>query len=170
MGMGYKITSEPFFIGASVTMTAADAYTQATISAPLDSLNREGLLIHAVYFTASQPERIVNANSSVTIQLTSTSKTALVQANDANLIAKRESIVLGGAAEFSGPHIEDFIGQEGPFEKMDNLGIVATDDLFLSMDSVNQVSAKSGQVRVVCSRIRMDADTYAALVTNELSS
>ena len=170
MAKAYTVTSDPFFINGSVTETAADTFTEVQISAPLDSLNREGLLIHAVYFTSSQPDRVLNQTSYMAMQLTTTSKTDMVKANDANLLAFREIITTGGVAEFSGPHIVDFVGNEGPYKMADNLGIVATDDMFLAILGDNQSVAKGCQVRIVASRIKLSADAYAALVTNELSS
>ena len=115
MAKAYKITSDPFFVNGSITESAANTYTQAEISLPLDSLNQEGVLVHAVYFTSTEPERVVNAKTVCALQVSSTSKTDIVGANDANLIARRQLIVLGGAAEFSGPNIIDLIGQDAPY-------------------------------------------------------
>lgn len=170
MAKAYQITSDPFFINANVTETAADTFTEVQISAPLDSLNQEGLLIHAVYFSGSEPERVANAESSVFYQLTSTSKTGRVFVNDANLIAAQQKIISGGAAEFSGPHTLDLLGGNEPYTTEMNLGIVATDDIFLAVQGFGQTAARSCQVRVVASRIKLTASAYAALVTNELSS
>lgn len=169
MPKAYTVTSDPFFINANVTETAADTYTQVQISAPLDSLNQEGLLIHAVYFSGDEPDRVANAESSVFYQLTSTSKTARVFVNDANLIAGQQKIISGGAAEFSGPHLIDLLTSTSPYQADDNLMVVATDDLFLAIQGFGQTAARSCQVRIVCSRIKLTASAYAALVTNELS-
>lgn len=169
MAKAYQITSDPFFINGNVTETAADTFTQIQISAPLDSLNQEGLLIHAVYFSGNEPERIANAESSVFYQLTATSKTGRVFVNDANLIAAQQKICYGGAAEFSGPHVLDLLGGNEPYSTDMNLMVVATDDLFLAVQGFGQTAAKSCQVRIVASRIRLTASAYAALVTNELS-
>ena len=170
MAKAYTVTSDPFFVNGNLTMSAPDTYTQTEISLPLDSLNREGVLVHAVYFTVDEPERIVNSVSTVTCQLTATSKTGLVGANDANLIARKQTYITGGAAEFSGPHVVDLIGDIAPYSTDDNLMIIATDNVYLALNSVAQVAAKAGQFRMVCSRIKLSADAYAALVTNELSS
>lgn len=67
MANAYKITSDPFFINGNISETAADTFTQLSISAPLDSLNQEGLLIHAVYFSGDDPARAPNAESSISI-------------------------------------------------------------------------------------------------------
>ena len=170
MPKAYKITSDPFFVNGSITETAADTFTTQQISLPLDSLNQEGVLIHAVYFTGSDPDRVPNASSFLDFQLTSTRKTAMVGANDANLVAYQQRVTTGGAAEFSGPHIIELVGSQAPYQESDNLALVATDDLFLSIKGLNQTGASSCEVRVICSRVKLDSAAYAALVTNELSS
>lgn len=102
--------------------------------------------------------------------MTSTSKTARVGVNDANLISGQQKIVLGGAAEFSGPHVIDLITSNEAYQVTDNLMVVATDDLFLAIQGFGQGAARTVQVRIVASRIKLTASAYAALVTNELSS
>lgn len=170
MAKAYQVTSDPFYINGSVTQTAADAYTEVQISAPLDSLNREGLLIHAVYFTSSNPDRVLLQTSDISMQVTTTSKTGIALASDANLLARREVVCYGGAAEFSGPHVIDMITNTDSFSTDMQLGIVATDDVYFAINSNNQTAAKAANVRIVASRIKLSADAYAALVTNELSS
>ena len=170
MAKAYKITSDPFFVNGNLTESAVDTYTQAEISLPLDSLNQEGVLVHAVYWSSDDPARAPNVLSDIRMQLTATSKAGIVGANDANLIARRELTIVGGAAEFSGPHVVDFVGQEGPYQESDNLMIIATDNVFLGVEGRNQTLPRTAQFRMVCSRVKLDAAAYAALVTNELSS
>jgi hypothetical protein len=171
MAKAFTITSDPFYINASITESAPDTFTEVQVSAPLDSLNREGLLVHAAYFSGQEPERIPNAISQVKMQVTSTSQTGIVGANNANLLASQQKTITGGAVEFGGLTIVDMVGGNDPYQTSDILGIVATDDLFFGIEGVGgQSFAKQGQVRLVCSRIKLSADAYAALVTNELSS
>jgi hypothetical protein len=170
MPAAYKITSDPFFVNGNVTESAIDTFTTQQISLPLDSLNQEGILVHGVYFSGSEPDRVPMANSFLDFQLTSTRKTAMVGANDANLVGFQQRVTTGGVAEFSGPHIIELIGSQAPYQVSDNLMLVATDDLFLSIKGLNQTGVAGCQVRVICSRVKLTASAYAALVTNELSS
>lgn len=168
MPKAYTITSDPFYVGGRVVQTAADTYTELEISLPLDSLNQEGIIVHAVYFSGDEPE-LVAGKSIISTQVTSTSKTAIVGANDANLLSLQQKYIVGGGAEFSGPHIVDVIASNEPYQESDNLGLVATDNLFFGINSNGQAGVKAGNVRVVCSRIKLTASAYAALVTNELN-
>ena len=170
MPKAYKVTSDPFFVNGNLTQSAIDTFTQLEISMPLDSLNQEGIVVHAVYWTSAEPSSAVGASSKLNMQLTSTSQTGIVNANSANLISRRELVITGGAAEFSGPHVLDFIGSESPYTEADNLMLVATDNVFLGVDSLNQLAVKSVFFRMVCSRIKLTSSAYAAMVTNELSS
>jgi hypothetical protein len=170
MPKAYKVTSDPFFVNGNLTQSAVDTFTELEISMPLDSLNQEGIVVHAVYWTSSEPSRAVNLPSNLNMQLCSTSQTGTVNANNANLISRRELIISGGAAEFSGPHVVDFIGSNAPYTVDDNLMLVATDNIFLGVGSINQVATKSVFFRMVCSRIKLTSSAYAAMVTNELSS
>lgn len=168
MPKAYTITSDPFFVGGRVVQTAADTYTELEISLPLDSLNQEGIIVHAVYFSGDEPE-LVAGKSLISTQVTSTSKTAIVGANDANLLSLQQKYIVGGGAEFSGPHVVDVIASNEPYQPSDNLGLVATDNLFFGINSNGQAGVKAANVRVVCSRIKLTASAYAALVTNELN-
>lgn len=170
MAKSYKVTSDPFYVNGSLQMSAVDTYTEQEISLPLDSLNQEGVLVHAIYFTSSRPELIPNAQYRQLMQVTTTTKTGIINANDANLLARREISVAGGVAEFSGPHVIDLVGEEGPYQESDNLGIVATDNIFVGMDTEAATLVGSVQFRAVMSRIKIQPAAYAALVTNELSS
>ena len=160
MAKAYTITSDPFFVNGNVTETAADTYTQTQISLPLDSLNREGVLVHAVYFSGQEPERILDATSQVKLQVTSTSQTGIVGANNANLIASQQKTIVGGTAEFSALTLIDQIGSNMPYSMDDNLMIIATDDAFFGIQGVNQNNVKAAQMRMVCSRIKLSADAY----------
>lgn len=151
-------------------MSAVDTYTESEISLPLDSLNQEGVIIHAIYFTSSRPEDIALTQYRQLMQVTSTTKTGIINANDANLLARREISLIGGAAEFTGPVVEDLVGTTEPYNVEDSLGIVATDNIFLAMNTENATLVGSVQFRAVMSRIKILPAAYAALVTNELSS
>lgn len=169
MPTAYKVTSDPFFVSGRVVQTAPNTYEQLEISLPLDSLNQEGILVHAIYFSGDEPDSVAALQSRISMQVTSTSKTAMVGARDSNLLGQQQKFIVGGAAEFSGPHVIDVVASNMPYQESDNLGLVATDNIYAAIDSNNQTQNKSMNFRMVCSRIRLTASAYAALVTNELN-
>lgn len=57
-----------------------------------------------------------------------------------------------------------------PDTNLDYLGIIATSDMFLSVNSLNSVYNTDAAVRVYGYRARADAATYAALVQSEVLS
>jgi len=170
MAKAYKVTSDPFFVNGNITETALNTYTELEISLPLDSLNQEGILVHAVYWTSGEPSVIPGSNTSLTMQLTTTTKAGIVGANDANLIARQEKFITSAALEVSSIVTQDFIGTTGPYRTEDNLMLMATNNIFLAISGVNNSAARSGQFRMVCSRVKLESGAYAALVTNELTS
>jgi len=170
MPAAYKITSDPFFVNGSVTESAANTFTQVEISLPLDSLNQEGILIHAVYWTTNEPSIIPGTDTSFTIQLSTTSQTGIVGANNANLVARQEKFITSATVEASGIVTQDFIGSTGPYRVSDVLMLMATNNIFVSCSGGNNINARAGQFRMVCSRVKLESGAYAALVTNELSS
>jgi len=170
MPTAYKITSDPFFVNGNITESALNTFTETEISLPLDSLNQEGLLIHAVYWTSGEPSVIPATNTSLTMQLTTTTKAGIIGANDANLIARQEKFITSATLEVSGIVTQDFIGSTGPYQIDDNLMLMATNNVFLAIAGVGNSAARSGQFRMVCSRVKLDSGAYAALVTNELTS
>jgi hypothetical protein len=171
MAKSYTITSDPFYVNGNVTMSGANTFTQQEISLPLDSLGREGIIVHAIYFDTSRPEAINGTTTQMNMQVTSTSQTTTVGVNNSNLLALREIMIASPASGvLSGPHVLDWLGSDAPYQKEDNLGIVATDNVFLGMATGSYAGVASCNVRLVCSRIKLSADAYAALVTNELTS
>ena len=170
MAKAYKITSDPFFVNGNLTESAANTYTQTEISLPLDSLNQEGVLVHAVYWTSGEPSTVPGSNTSVNYQLTATSKTGMVGANDANLISRQSKFIVSAGVECSAITEIDFIGSTSPYTEADNLMIIATDNVFLGIEGVANANPRGADFRMVCSRVKLDAAAYAALVTNELTS
>jgi len=170
MPAAYKITSDPFYVNGQITESAPNTFTQTEISLPLDSLNQEGILIHAVYWTSNEPSIIAGTDTSLVVQLTTTSQTGIVGANNANLVARQEKFITSATLEASGIVTQDFIGSTGPYHVDDVLMLMATNNVFVGIAGGNNIGPRAGQFRMVCSRVKLESGAYAALVTNELSS
>ena len=156
-------------IGGVVTESGPNTYTEATIGINLSPVDRQVFVITDTAFTAFEPERIPNAESKVSMQVTKTTQTGMIGADNPDLISRSERIVNGGAAEFSGPHQVDF-SQDAQTSggKNDYLMILATEDAFIGVVGANQVGAKGASVRITGYFATADASTYQALVLSEL--
>jgi hypothetical protein len=166
--MGYKFTSEPFFIGASITESGANTFTAERIETNLDAQSREGLVIHAVYWDGYEPDFQANTQTQVNLQLVSSEPSGLLTMADGNLISRNQKVAFCGAVEWSG-FDTDSPNYTGPYDKKHLLGVVAT-DVWLSVVGYGNSNPKGGNVRMVVSRVKLDADTYAAILTNQLNA
>ena len=107
-------------------------------------------------------------DTSVGVSLTSTSQTSVQGLDNANCLAntrldiKSDSPAVGvgftrGAGETQATNLE-------------YLGIVATNDMFLSIAGTGNTAAKFANVKIYGYRARASADIYSALVQSEVLS
>ena len=164
--MGYKTTSSVFQISAGVQETAPNTATELTINTNVDSLSREILLIWAVDLDISPCDNVPAADTSVDAYLSNTTQTGAVGIQDPDTIASAASTVkndgAGGVATFQNAE-----PRNGPANK-EPLYYVATNDLFLGIESTLNVGAKRVQCRIWAQRATIDAASYAALLTAQL--
>ena len=155
-------------IGGTVTETAANAFTQATIGINLSPVDRQVFVITDVSFTSSEPERIAATLTAVSYQVTKTSQLAMLGADNPDLISRSQKFCSGGAAEFSFFETDFGINQTSTGGRNDYLMILATEDAFISVVGAGNVAARSAQCRVTGYFATADASTYQALVLSEL--
>jgi len=164
--MGYKTTSGVFQISTGVVETAANTHSEATINSNVDSLGREILLIWAVDLDIDASENIVNVDTTVDAYLANSTQTGAVGIQNPDAIATARATcktnALGGAAVFQNAE-----PRNGPSNK-EPLFYVATNDLFLGIESNAQTAVKRVQCRIWAQRATIDAASYAALLTAQL--
>jgi len=164
--MGYKTTSNVFQISAGVVETAPNTATQLTINSNVDSLSREILLVWAVDIDVSPCDNVPGTDASVDAYLANSSQTGAVGIQNPDVISTAASVVkndgAGGVASFQNAE-----PRSGPAGK-EPLFYVATNDLFLGIESTNNVGVKRAQVRIWAQRASIDAASYAALLTAQL--
>lgn len=164
--MGYKTTSNVFQISEGVIETAANTHTELTINSNVDSLSREILLIWSVDLDIDPSENIVATDTTVDAYLSNSTQTGAVGIQDADTIASARATcktnALGGAAVFQNAE-----PRNGPKGK-EPLFYVATNDMFLGIESNNQTAVKRVQCRIWAQRATIDAASYAALLTAQL--
>ena len=168
--MGLKKASEIFTIGAKVTESAANAFTELTIDMQLNPLDNEVLAIYAVDIQNGRPEFIDGVNTEVRSALYTTSQSSLPAIDQSVCIAEASdsiaSVAAVGAVGFQNRSVTDTPTADG----VDYIGLVATSDLFFGIDGANNLNAKTARVKIWCRRMVADSATYAALVQSELLS
>ena len=167
--MALKTTSSVLTIGASVTESAANTFTQNQIDLQLNPLDNEVLLIYAVDIQVDAPESIPGVSTSVTSNLTSTTQTALSNISQSSTIAGASTAIRSGAPGDS-VGFESRSFADTPNADMEYINIVATNNMFLQILGGNNAAVKTAHVKIYCARARADSSTYAALVQSELLS
>jgi hypothetical protein len=168
--MGYKRTSELLNIGAA--LDAVDGTpTTTTITLPLSSLDREIFVVTDIQLDTER----LNAQAapgfaalSASVNKTSTSALTINNPNCLGSTAKSiETTALGYIYQQSRQPDESSTGQMA-----DYIGIIATPNFVLAANFVTTAGGASNRAvwaRVTGYRAKADADTYAALVTEEIN-
>lgn len=167
--MALKRSSDIIAVSARVEETAANTFTQHQISLQLDALNNEVFVILAVDMSLSPPDGIAGSDTGTLAQLATTSQTAITGYENSNIITRTERVIQGAGYVDYGAVFEHMAG-ESPQATLDYIQVVATPDLFLSMEGQNNGNAKACATRIWGYRAKADAATYAALVQSEVLS
>ena len=167
--MALKRSSDIIAVSARVEETAPNTYTQHQISLQLDALNNEVFVILAVDMSLSPPDGIAATDTGTLAQLSTTSQTAITGYENSNIITRTERVIQGAGYTDYGAVFEHMAG-ESPQATLDYIQVVATPDLFLSMEGSNNGNVKACAVRIWGYRAKADAATYAALVQSEVLS
>lgn len=175
--MALKKTSETVMISDQIDIGAG--FTVNEITLPLDILNREVFVVTGVDFQVVTEISLARIDSfgDIRARVSNTRPQALQNLSNSNCMAALDytfsSSFVGGpppVANYSG--FEQLSGNTPPAD-MDYIGIVATDNMFLSQDldgNLGTGNAGTVQVRVYGYRAQADAATYAGLVQSEALS
>ena len=168
MPRGLKETSSTIGIGFGATQSAADVFAQATIDLNLDPLNQEVFVVQSINLDPTPPDAQDGVDSQTGASLTSTSQTGLATLSIANCLATARldvrSSAPGGMVSFTRA------STEAPSTGLEYIGIIATNNFFVQIDSANNLVAKSVTGKVYGYRARADASIYSALVSSEVLS
>ena len=167
--MGMKKTSEIIAISYSVIETAPNTYTEQEIALQLDVLNNEVFVVLAVDIQASPPDAIAATNTNVQASLTSTTQTTITFLDNTNTIAASERAIRAAGFLDAGVAFEHS-STETPNTNLDYVGIIATNNFFVSVRGTANAGVKSNAGRVWGYRAKADSSTYAALVQSEILS
>jgi hypothetical protein len=170
---GLKSTSSPIQISSSVVQTAVNAFVSNEIALTLNVLDNEVFVITQINLDVDAPSfpAIGLLDASCDASLSSTSRTTVGGINDSNVLGSAQRrIVVDGAA----PIAAAFDREDPLFSALseDYLGIVATNNMFINLNSEGLPvgNLKAVRVRVYGYRASASSSTYAALVQSELLS
>lgn len=170
--MALKPTSEIFTISNKATQTVVDGFVETVINVPLNILDQEVLAIYAVDFDLSQPDADVSVSPQNTrCSLTTTSQTGVIAIdNSACIAAGSMDRKNDTGAALLGNTVPVFNNAQTPVSsEIPYIYLLATDDMFLQLESTNAITTKSVKLRVWAQRMKADAAQYAALVQSELA-
>lgn len=169
MPRGLKETSGIVAISSRTDESAANTYTQSQIDLSLDPLNNEVFVVVAIDLNPSFPDANTGADSATQACLSVTSRTTMGFIEDNNVLASASTAI---RAKGFGDGGVGFTQQslETPPANLEYIGIVATNDLFLSIQGTANDVAKAVGCRVWGYRAKADAAIYAALVQSEVLS
>jgi hypothetical protein len=171
MPKGLKETSSLITIGASVTESAANTFTQAQVDLQLNPLDNEVFVVQSIDLNLSPPDYDGVRSTAVLGTLSNTSRTTIGTLADSNVMAEaRDSIQVDEVSPTPNAVAFSRMSGETPATALDYLGIIATNDFFIQIQGNDNQTAKAMTCKVYGYRARADASVYAALVQSELLS
>ena len=169
MPTGLKQSSSTVAIGFSILESAANTYTQGSVDLNLSPLDREVFVVTAINMDPTAPDALAGLNTQVNCALTTTSQTAVANLANANCMATATLDIRAAGFADSGVGFTRN-GMETPPATLDYIGIVATNDFFISIKGVNNLTEKFLSGKLYGYRAVASADIYAALVQSEVLS
>lgn len=171
MPKGLKSTSSPIQISSSLDEDAANTFTQTEIDLTLNVLDNEVFVVTQLNIDIDAPDSVEATTTSVLSCISTTQRATMGSIGDSNVLgAARRTIVCNDNMTADGGIPFD---REDPIfapSDMDYLGIVATNNMYLSIQGDNNGNRKAVRARIYGYRAKADSATYAALVNSELLS
>jgi len=167
--MGFKKTSDTIAISFLQAESAANTFTQEEIALQLDVLNNEIFVVLAVDLDLEAPDAVAGVDTLTRGSITSTTQTIVQSLGATNCIATaRDDIRAAGFADggvgFSRAAAQSYTGD------VDYIALISTNNFFVQVQGINNLTLKTLSGRVWGYRARADASTYAALVQSEVLS
>lgn len=169
MPRGLKQTSDMVQISARVTESAANTFTQAQVDLQLDVLNREVFVVTGIDLNPALPDGLAATDTAVNACVSVTSRTTMGFIDSSNVLSAHQIAIMGAGYADTGVGFEAS-SLDTPPANMDYVGIIATNDFFLSVQGTGNNVAKSASCRVYGYRAQASADIFAALTQSELLS
>ena len=169
MPTGLKQTSSVVAIGFSATESAPNTFTQAQTDLNLSPLDREVFVVLAINMDPIAPDALAGLDTQVNCALTTTRQTIVQNLSNSNCLATAVLDIRAGGFVDAGVSFTRN-GLETPPAVLDYIGIIATNDFFVSIQGTQNVGPKFVSGKLYGYRARADADIFAALVQSEVLS
>ena len=167
---GLKTTSSPIQISAFVTETALNTFAFEQIDLTLNVLDNEVFVVTQINLDVDAPDMTLFPRCSVNASVSTTQRTFVGSIAQTNNLASAQRIIIrdGGIPG----EVVSFDREDPLFAAIneDYLGIIATNNAFLNLQSDNCTAIKSARVRIYGYRASASSSVYAALVQSELLS
>lgn len=167
--MSFKKTSSVVLISVDATETAANTFTETEHDLQLSPLDNEVFVVVALDAAPAPPDAIAATDTSTSVSISTTSRTAVGNIGDNNVLGASESAIRAAGFVDGGVGFQQ-LATEAPTGAVDYIGIIATNNFFTQIEGAGNAAAKSAGVRLWGYRARADAATYAALVQSEVLS
>jgi len=168
MPTGLKQTSSVVAIGFSTTESAPNTFTQSQTDLNLSPLDREVFVVLAINMDPVAPDALSGLDTQVNCALTTTRQTIVQNLSNSNCLSTAVLDIRAGAPGEMVSFTRN--GLETPPAVLDYIGIIATNDFFVSIQGTQNVGAKFVSGKLYGYRARADADIFAALVQSEVLS
>jgi hypothetical protein len=169
MPAGLKASSSTVAIGFQVEETAINTFTQGSVDLNLSPLDREVFVVQSINMDASPPDALAGINTITYGQLTTTSQTGVVTLANSNCLAVARLDIKAAGFVDSGVGFSRE-SSESPATGLEYIGIIATNDFFISVKGTGNVVTKGLSGKLYGYRAVASADIYAALVQSEVLS
>ena len=169
MPAGLKQTSSVIAIGFATSESAPNTFTQSSTDLNLSPLDREVFVVTAINLDPTAPDALAGINTQVNCALTTTSQTGVANLSSSNCLATA-NLDIRAAGYVDGGVAFTRNGLETPPASLSFIGIIATNDFFVSIKGVQNATAKFVSGKLYGYRARADADVFAALVQSEVLS
>lgn len=169
MPTGLKQTSSVVQIGFSATEVVAGTLAQSQVDLNLSPLDREVFVVLAVNLDADFPDALPATNTLVSAAMTTTRATIMPTLANSNCLSVVNQGYRGAGLVDSGVA---FTSQalETPPSTLEYIGVIATNDFFISIQGTNNVGLKGVNGKLYGYRAQASADIFAALVQSEVLS
>tara|TARA_Y100001951_G_scaffold35314_1_gene27898 strand:+ start:360 stop:872 length:513 start_codon:yes stop_codon:yes gene_type:complete len=167
MPKGLKQTSSIITIGARVSESAVDTFTQSQVDLQLNPLDNEVFVVLGVNLDVGSPD-LGTADSATTMTMTATSQESLPTLAASSVLAKAEKAIRVNIANKMAVQFQEQFAETPPSSMLDYVGIIATNDFFLQIQGSGNAGKKTGSAKVYGYRAKAEASTYAALVQSEV--